>query len=165
MSDETAMRLLFQLVDVEVDVHEEQAKIGQAQQDEGGPPMPLDNRKVAHIQSLQARALAGRQKTVVFVYQSGGSYSYQAINVIFRPQASIERQIPARDGQPPRPVYDTLMLAPLSTSFVGLVMIADTATATAAAVQGARKYQLIEAVPTGIVPGGTRSYAYLRRLL
>ncbi|GHO85785.1 hypothetical protein KSZ_37910 [Dictyobacter formicarum] len=126
--------------------------------------MPLDSRKQAHIQNLQARTLTGRQKTVVFVYQSGGSYSYQAINVIFRPQASIERQIPDRDGQLPRPVYDTLMLAPPGTSFTGLVMIADTATASAAAVQGAKKYQLIEAIPTGIAPGGSRVYAYLRRL-
>ncbi|GCE07363.1 hypothetical protein [Dictyobacter aurantiacus] len=127
--------------------------------------MPLDKRKQAHIQALQARAQSGRQKTVVFVYQSGGSYSYQLVNVIFRPQASIERQIPARDGQVPRLVYDTLLLAPLNTSFVGLVMVADTTVSSAAGVQVARKYQVVEAIPMGIVPGGTRVYAYLRRIM
>ncbi|GLV60762.1 hypothetical protein KDH_75810 [Dictyobacter sp. S3.2.2.5] len=127
--------------------------------------MPLDNRKRAHILALQARAQSGRQKTVIFVYQSGGSYSYQSVNVILRPQASIERQIPARDGQVPRLVYDALLLAPLNTSFTGVVMIADTTTASAAGVQAARKYQVVEAIPTGIVPGGTRVYAYLRHIM
>ena len=126
--------------------------------------MPLDARQSGHIQNVTAKTFVGRQKTVIFVYQSGGSYSYSAISVILRPQRLIDPQIPAAGGAPPRPESDTLMIAPLSTSFNGLLFVADTTTATSAAVQAAPKYEVIEALPMGIVPGGTHIRATLRRL-
>ena len=127
--------------------------------------MPLDVNKIAHIQSVIARTYASRQKTVVFVYQNsgGGGYSYSAVAVIFRPQAVIEPEIPNLAGEPPRLRSDMLMIAPISTNFVGVVMVADTATATANAVAAAPKYEIIEVVPVGIVPGGTHYAAQLRR--
>lgn len=126
--------------------------------------MPLDARKIAHILSAVNKTFSGRQKTVVFVYQSGSSYSYSAINVIFRPQKMIDPQIPNAQGMSPRLEYDLTMIAPLGTSFTGLVFVADTTTASAAAVQAAPKYEVIEALTVGIVPTGTHVRALLRRL-
>ena len=126
--------------------------------------MPLDANKIAHIQAILPKVWANRQKTVVFVYQSGGTYSYVATPVIFRPQSVIDPQIPAATGMQPRPVEDILMIAPISMTMSGAVYIADTSTATAGAVAAAAKYQIIEAVPSGIVPGGTHYLVHLRRL-
>src|SRR5690349_8561089 len=89
-------------------------------------PMPLDNRKSAHMQNMVAKTFAGRQKSVVFVYQSGSSYTYSAINVIFRPQSAIDPQVPTVSGTPPDLHFDVMMIAPLGTSFTGLVFVADT---------------------------------------
>jgi hypothetical protein len=124
----------------------------------------LDARKTSHIKSTINKTFSGREKTVVFVYQSGGSYTYSPISVIFRPQKVIDPQIPAMSGSPPRLESDMIMIAPLGTSFTGLVFVADTTTATAAAVQSAPKYELIEALPVGIIPGGTHIRALLRRM-
>lgn len=126
--------------------------------------MPLDARKSAHIASVINKTFQSRQKIVVFVFQSGGSYTYSAMNVIFRPQKLIDPQILDAGGAPPRLESDMIMIAPLGTSFSGLVFVADTATATAAAVQAAAKYEVIEALTAGIVPGGTHIRALLRRL-
>ena len=100
----------------------------------------------------------------MFVYQSGGSYTYSVTSVIFRPQKVIDPQIPDAGGAQPKLENDMIMVAPLGTSFSGLVFVADTATATAAAVQVAAKYEVIEALPVGMVPGGTHIRALLRRM-
>jgi hypothetical protein len=126
--------------------------------------MPLDARKTAHILSAVNKTLSGRQKTVVFVYQSGGSYSYSAISVIFRSEKIIDPQIPNTSGAPPTLERDLIMIAPRGTSFTGLVFVADTTTASTAAVQAAPKYEVIEALTVGIVPTGTHVRALLRRL-
>lgn len=127
--------------------------------------MPIDNpRKAAHIQALINRSFAGRTKTVTFVYASAGVYSYVAISVIFRPESIIDPQIPDTNGIAPRLYFDMLMIAPLGTNFTGVAFIADTTTATAAACATAKKYEVIEAVPQGIIPAGTHIEAKLRRL-
>jgi len=128
--------------------------------------MPLDSSlKIAHIQAVTLRAFQGRQKTVVLVYQNAGGagYTYTPVSVIFRPQQVIEPEIPALTGVPPRPQYDTLMVAPINTNFTGVVMVADTSTATANTVATAQKYEIIEVIPSGIVPGGTHLVVQLRR--
>jgi hypothetical protein len=125
--------------------------------------MPLDANKIAHIQAVIPKTFAGRQKTVVFVYQTGGSYTYTAVQVIFRPQMIIEPEIPDALGASPKLVFDMLMVAPITTSFSGVVLIADTPTASVGAVAAAQKYAVIEALPSGIVPGGTHIVAKLRR--
>lgn len=125
--------------------------------------MPLDSRKAAHIQAIVPKTWQGRQKTVVFAYNSGGSYSYVAQTVIFRPQEVIDPQVPNVSGQPPGVPADMLMICALSISLAGVVYIADTATATSGAVAAAQKYEIIEAVPTGILPGGTHYSVALRR--
>jgi hypothetical protein len=126
--------------------------------------MPIDVRKTTHIQNIVARTFAGRQKNVVFVYQSAGSYSYVAVSVIFRPQHITDPQIATAGGNQPRAIADTLLVAPLGTNFTGVVYIADTSTATASSVQAAAKYEIIEVFPVGIIPGGTHLLAQLRRL-
>ncbi len=126
--------------------------------------MPIDTRKAAHIQNVVTRTFTGRQKNVVFVYQSGGIYSYAAVSVIFRQQMAVDPQIAAAGGGQPRSVVDTMVVAPLGTNFTGVVYIVDTPTATPTAMQAAPKYEIIEAFPIGIIPGGTRMIAQLRRL-
>jgi hypothetical protein len=128
--------------------------------------MPLDAHKSAHIQAVILRSFQGRQKTVVFVVQAsgGGSYIYTAVQVILRPQAVIDPEIPNDVGMSPKQLCDMLLIAPITTNFTGVVMIADTATATAAGVAAALKYQIIEARPVGIVPGGSHYVVKLRRL-
>ena len=126
--------------------------------------MPLDARKAAHIQAMTNRSFVGRQKTVVFVYQTGGSYSYVATQAIFRPMQVIDPQIPNKSGGRPAMQADMLMIAPLGTNFSGLVVVADTTTATAVGVAAAKKYEVIEALTLGMVPGGSHIRATLRRL-
>ena len=127
--------------------------------------MPLDANKIAHIQSVVPKTYTGRQKTVVFVYQNpgGSGYTYTPVSVIFRPQDVIEPEIPSLAGTAPKPQHDMLMIAPITTNFVGVVMVADTTTATSGAVAAAQKYEIIEVKPQGIVPGGTHVVAQLRR--
>jgi hypothetical protein len=129
----------------------------------GGFVMPLDSNKTAHIQAVILKSFAGRQKTVVFVYQIAGVYTYTTNQVIFRPQTIIEPEIPDQAGTPPRPAFDLLMIAPIGTNFTGVVFVADTTTATAGAIAAAPKYAVVEAVPMGIAPGGTHIAAKMRR--
>lgn len=128
--------------------------------------MPLDANKVAHVQSVVQKTFQGRQKTVVFVYQNtgGGGFTYTAVNAIFRPQAVVDPEIPNFAGAPPKQQWDMLLVAPLGTNFIGVVMVADTSTATASGVAAALKYEIVEAVPQGIVPGGTHIVSKLRRM-
>jgi hypothetical protein len=125
--------------------------------------MPLDANKAAHIQSVTLRSFQSRQKTVVFVREAAGAYSYTAVAVIFRPQSIIDPEIPNGAGGQPHQQFDMLMIAPITTSFVGVVLVADTTTASASAVASAPKYEIIEALPVGIVPGGTHYAVKLRR--
>src|SRR5579859_568412 len=126
--------------------------------------MPLDSNKLAHIQAVTLKTFAGRQKTVVFVYQLGGTYSYSAQQVILRPQNIIDPEIPNLAGRPPQPQEDMVMIAPITISFVGVVYVADTTVASASGVAAATKYELIEALPVGLAPGGDRYIVRLRRL-
>lgn len=126
--------------------------------------MPLDPRKILHIAQIVAQTYTGRQRTVVAVYLSSGSYSYSAIQVIMRPEQVLDPQIDDASGHAPIANVDMQMIAPLGTNFTGAVYIADTPTATALAVASAPKYEIIEALPVGIVPGGTHMRVLLRRL-
>lgn len=127
--------------------------------------MPLDNpQKIAHLQAAIARTYQGRQQTMVFVYQSGSSYTYTAVSVVFRKQEIIDPEVPNVGGTSSVYPTDTYIVAPLGTNFTGVVYVADTATATAGAVAAAPKYEVIEAVLVGILPGGTHIRALLRRL-
>ena len=126
--------------------------------------MPLDARKTQHILSIVPKTYSSRQRTVVFVTLASGAYSYTAVQVIMRPEEIIDPQIYDASGQAPARNADMLLIAPFGTSFTGVVYIADTTTATASAVAAAPKYEVIEALPVGIVPGGSHIRALLRRL-
>jgi hypothetical protein len=125
--------------------------------------MPLDASKAAHIQAVVTRAFQGRQKTVVFVYQAGSVYSYSPIQAIWRSQSIIDPQIPSPVGSQPQPACDMLMIVSIAITMVGVVLVADTSTPNAIAVAAALKYEIIEALPAGIVPGGTHFVVRLRR--
>lgn len=125
--------------------------------------MPLDSLKITHIQNVIARTYASRQRTVVFVTQSGSSYSYTATSVIFRKQKIIDLQIPDQAGSAPRLEQDAIMVVPIATSLSGLIMVADTTTATSGAVAAAEKYEIIEPLTTGIIPSGSKKIVRLRR--
>lgn len=122
--------------------------------------MPLDNRKATHIQQVVNKTFAGRQRSVTLVYNTAGSYSYSALPVVFRPDLALDPQIP---GQQSRLQVDAVIIAPLGTSFQGVVLVADTPTATPLAVQTSPKYEVVACVPAGILPGGTHLRVYLRR--
>lgn len=127
--------------------------------------MPLDSNKIAHIQSLysSSKIWAQRQKTVVLVILASGVYSYSTLLCVFRPLDVVDPEIPDISDAAPKQKYDMLMQAPISTNFTGVQYVADTTTATSGAVASAAKYQIIEAIPVGIIPGGTRINCYLRR--
>jgi hypothetical protein len=126
--------------------------------------MPLDSRKSTHIFTVTNRSYNSRQKTVVFVYLTSGSYTYIPISVVMRPHNIIDPEIPDIAGGPPKIPADMVMVAPIGTNFTGVVMVADTTTATASGVAAAKKYQIIEALTVGMVPTGTHIRALLRRL-
>jgi len=127
--------------------------------------MPLNTpQKINHIQAVTNLTYTGRQHSVVFVYLAGGVYSYVATEVIMRPEEIIDPQIYDASGRAPNRNADMIVVAPLGTSFTGVVYVADTPTATATAVAAAPKYEIIEALPVGMVPGGSHIRALLRRL-
>ncbi|WP_156025291.1 hypothetical protein [Thermogemmatispora carboxidivorans] len=126
--------------------------------------MPLDSRKTQHVLQLINRSYAGRQRSFVAVVLSGGSYSYRLIQGIVRPLHCLDPQVYDGSGQPPRPEADLLLIAPLGTDFSGVVYLADCTVTSAAAVAAAAKYELVEAVPVGLLPGGTHLRVLLRRL-
>jgi hypothetical protein len=127
--------------------------------------MPLDNpRKIQHVKDVTARSFQGRQRAVVFVYLAAGAYSYSAVQVIMRPEQVIDPQIYDASGHAPLTNADMLMIAPLGTNFTGVVYVADTPTPTALAVAAALKYEVIEMLPVGVIPGGSHLRALLRRL-
>ncbi len=126
--------------------------------------MPLDARKAAHLAGVIPKIWAGRQKTVTLVAVSGGAQSYSAAEVIFRPLAAPDPTTADAFGHAPAPIADTLMLAPITLSLAGVIFVADTPTATAEAVAAAPKYEIVEALPVGMLPGGTHQRVLLRRL-
>ncbi|GCE13316.1 hypothetical protein [Tengunoibacter tsumagoiensis] len=126
--------------------------------------MPLDDRKAQRILQLINRSFAGRQRPVVVVYRTGVAYSYSLLQVIMRAEQNREPQILSATGQPLPQSTDTWLLAPLGTNFTGAVYIADTATANASAVAASAKYEIIEVLPVGLVPGGSHLRLQLRRM-
>src|SRR5579885_2279467 len=81
--------------------------------------MPLDSRKAAHIQAVLPQTWAGRQKTVTLVTAPGGTQTYTAAQVIFRPQAEVDPTVADAAGSPPRRVGDMLMIAPITLTWPG----------------------------------------------
>lgn len=126
--------------------------------------MPLDPRKIQHIQDVTNSSFANRQRTVVLVTLLSGVYSYVTLLAIMRPMQILNPQIVDTSADVPLRTPDILMQAPLNTSFVGVVYIADTPTPDATAVAAAMKYEILEVLPVGLVPGGSHLHVLLRRL-
>jgi hypothetical protein len=127
--------------------------------------MPLNSsQKINHMKNAINLTYSGRQRTVVFVYLASGVYSYVATDVIMRPEEIIDPQIYDASGHAPVTGADMIIIAPLGTNFTGVVYIADTPTATEASVAVSPKYEVIEALPVGMIPGGSHIRALLRRL-
>lgn len=126
--------------------------------------MPLDPRKIQHIQNVTNASFANRQRIVVLVTLSSGVYSYSTLLAIMRPLQILNPQVVDASADPPLHAPDMLMQAPASTNFTGVVYIADTPIATASAVAAAAKYEILEALPVGVAPGGSHVRVLLRRL-
>jgi hypothetical protein len=126
--------------------------------------MPLDTIKAAHIQAVTQKVFTGRSQTVIFVTLTGGSYSYQPVQAIFRPQTVVDPQLADEHARPPQPVSDLLMLTMTGVNYLGVLYVANTITATASAVALAPKYEIIVALPVGLIPGGTHVVSKLRCL-
>ena len=126
--------------------------------------MPLDPRKIQHIQNVTNASFASRQRAVVLVTLLGSLYSYVTLLAIMRPLQILNPQIVDSSAEVPLRAPDMLMQAPLGTSFVGVVYIADTPTPNALAVAAAAKYEILEALPVGLAPGGSHLHVLLRRL-
>ena len=126
--------------------------------------MPLDARKVQHIMQVVARSFVNRQRSVVVVYQVGGSYSYVSVQVIMRSIQVVDPQIVDASGQALPHSADTVLIAPLATSFTGAIFVADTTSTTSGAVAAAPKYEIVEVLSVGIVPGGSHMRVALRRM-
>lgn len=127
--------------------------------------MPLDTpQKITHVLAVVNRSFKGRQTTVTGVYLNAGVYSYVNIVMIWRHEQMIDPTVAAASGGTTINTADLQAVAPLGTNFTGCVYIADTATATAGAVAAALKYEIIEVLPVGIVPGGSHLRLLLRRL-
>jgi hypothetical protein len=126
--------------------------------------MPLDARKVQHILQVVTRSFASRQRTIVIVYLASGSYTYVAVQVIIRSIQVIDPQVIDASGQALPHGADTVIIAPLGTSFTGAIFVADTTSTTSGAVAAALKYEIVEVLPVGIVPGGSRLRVALRRM-
>jgi len=126
--------------------------------------MPLDARKAQHLLQMVTDSFAGRQRTVVVVALVSGSYTYTAIQVIMRPTHVVDPQVYNPVGQAAPHTADMLMIAPLATNFLGAVYVADTTVASISGVTPAPKYEIIEVLPAGILPGGTHLRVSLRRL-
>ena len=126
--------------------------------------MPLDSRKIQHILNVTNASFANRQRVVVLVTLSGGSYSYVTLLAIMRPLQNLNPQIVDISAQEPLRAPDMLMQAPPGTSFGGVVYIADTSTPNAVAAAAAPKYEIVEALTVGLAPGGSHLRVLLRRL-
>ena len=126
--------------------------------------MPLDARKAQHLLQVMTSSFAGRQRTVVVVALVSGSYTYTAIQVIMRPTQVVDPQVYDTAGQPEPRSADMLMIAPLATNFTGAVYVADTTVASISGVTPAPKYEIVEILPAGMLPGGTHLRVSLRRL-
>ena len=126
--------------------------------------MPLDARKAQHLLQAVTKSFAGRQRTVVVVALSSGSYTYTPIQAIMRPLYAVDPQVYDPSGQAAPRTADMLMIAPLTTNFTGAVYVADTTVASVSGVTSAPKYEIVEVLTTGIIPGGTHLRVSLRRL-
>jgi len=126
--------------------------------------MPLDPRKIQHIQDITNSSFADRQRVVVLVTLSSAVYSYTTLLAIMRPLQILNPQVVDTSADNPLHAPDMLMQAPLGTNFTGVVYIADTPTASALAVAAAAKYEILEVLPVGLAPGGSHLRLLLRRL-
>lgn len=81
-----------------------------------------------------------------------------------RPLHVVDPQVYDPAGQPAPHATDMLMIAPLATNFTGAVYVADTTVPSVSGVTPAPKYEIVEAVSAGIIPGGTHLRVSLRRL-
>jgi hypothetical protein len=126
--------------------------------------MPLDSQnKINHVFDVIARSYVGRTQVVTFVSLNSGTWTYTLQTVIFRRQEVFDPEQPDISGTTPTLKQDALMIVPISVDMTGVVYVAYTDTATAESVETSDKYEVVEVIPTGIVPGGTHYQVLLRR--
>src|SRR5579859_3850703 len=127
--------------------------------------MTLTTRMVNHIAQRRSDRRASRTRTVVFVTMAaGGALTYTAVNVVWRniDQWDVTQLDPHGHSQPRG--WEVLIEAPTTNPLDVVAYIADTPTATQAAVQAAVKYEVLSRQLLGIAPAGDRWMGHLRRM-
>jgi hypothetical protein len=115
--------------------------------------MPLDSRKVAHIEANRVKIRAQRTETVVLVSTVAGVVTYTAqANCIFYQAGAVPAGISNRVGEITRTPYDGLLELPDGSAWPsGTYSVARTATASQAGVMAAtERYQVLDRRPIGL---------------
>jgi hypothetical protein len=122
----------------------------------------LDARKLARILANRDRVRQGRTTTITLVYNKPEGTIYQAANVVWQYQhyAGPIAQQPSADGRPS--AIHVRVECPITLDPTQISYIADTPTATAAAVVAAHIYEIVSYRKAGIV--ANRWTLHLRRL-
>ena len=119
--------------------------------------MPLDTRKVAHIQSNRDKIRLGRTETLVLVSAAGGVITYQAVaGCVLNEVGAVPAGIANRVGEITRASYDALGEFPSNAIFpTSLRLIARTPTPTSAAVATADKFTVLDRRRLGLGTTGS----------
>ena len=119
--------------------------------------MPLDSRKVAHIEANRSKIAAGRSETVTLVTAGGGLTGYQAVaGCVWYDAGSVPAGVSSRAGEITRAPWDALLVAPGSLAIpTGLRLVARTATATSASVAAAPRYAVLDMLRAGLGTTGS----------
>lgn len=113
--------------------------------------MPLDARKVAHIEANRAKIRAAREEYVTLVTHAGGATGYQAVPCVWQDAGKVVAGIMDRVGFITRQPYDALVEFQEAQAWSSsLVMIARTPTATSAGVAAADKYTVLDRIKIGL---------------
>ena len=122
----------------------------------------LDARKLARILANRDRVRQGRTTTITLVYNKPEGTIYQAANVVWQYQhyADPIAQRPFAEGMPN--AIHVRAECPITLDPGQISYIADTPTATAAAVAAAHVYEIVSYRKAGIV--ANRWSVHLRRM-
>lgn len=132
--------------------------------------MPLNARKITHIETNRARIRAGREEYVTLVTHSSGVTGYQAVPCVWHEAGKVPAGVADRLGRLVGKPWDALAEFPETQTWSSaLVLIARTPTATSAGVSAAEKYVVLDRIKIGLgvdASGsqGNRWLVKLRRL-
>lgn len=113
--------------------------------------MPLDPRKIAHIEANRAKIRRGREEYVTLVTHAGGLTGYQAAPCVWYDAGKVPAGVADRLGRVLGKPWDALAEFPEEQAWsADLVVIARTPAATSAGVSAADKYVVLDRVKAGL---------------